>query len=1277
MSAEAPIINRFLRLRKEVLDPLQPGLTFEGLVDAFIVLYENCKDETKGKQHLVEFINKFQTTVNNYNKLRISINDFDVKRIIGRGNFADVKLAKEKSSGNVYAMKIMKKTGDRNSAFYEEERDIMARSTSSWLTKLDYAFQDDLHLYLAMEFHAGGDLLSLLDKTGHKLEEPAVRFYTAEVALGIHDLHKMGYVHRDIKPENILLDITGHVKIADFGSSARLNTAGLVTKVIPVGTPEYIAPEVLQCLQSKTGSKSHGAECDYWSLGILAYEMMFGETPFSDLDGSVINTYSNIMAHKQVEFPSNEECSGELKSLIKRLLSSAPKRIGHQNLIRHPFFGDIDWNNMRNQKPPHVPQVKRADDTSNFDVIEDEPSSIDISSLTDKKTLKHLPFIGFTFTSDKGKLKSLETKESTSLETELKTKASELENYKLRIFQLEQQIFSTTRTHETSQRDFEATEKLTYELSMAENENTQLKTNIKNLERVLEIERQERSATEHKTLQVLQDVRNKWAKKEEEKLDKLRTELKEEQDKSSELETTLSSTRRELKATKSELESVKGIKTQLKNKLKDYKQRLENVAALEEKRSEKLSILGPGLASIQDIATTLKQLEHENSKLKEVVSETTSALNESRSIEGKVDALQLIIEQRDQILAEKNAEIKIKSAEVESFAALHTADKKTIQDLESKFRSAQVDLKKLQRDIDNLHMDKSETEEVNTTVVQMRTELTEAISEIATLRDQVESGKANEQTLTKEIGKLNLVLEKKDLDKDKVVNRLKKEFQEKEEDWKNKIKELEKVFETLQAKIDDLQKKRREEVKEKGRKEVLELEEKLEKLEDLVEEKKREEDRLKEVVRKQEKENTELKGKVKDCEVVIVEIEQKKVELEKTIQEEKEAEAESTELLEKVMILEKELREVKLDLRIEKRETEKKSGIVKYYREKEDKSKEKITELETRISELEKELGDIKAEKDRLDLEVKGLERSNEKMEKMKEDLEKIKQQKLEISMEKRRLETEVSGYERRIERLEKEIQGFSEEKEKFKSIQINNDALKGLCEDLDRQVTEFESAAESLEDRVQVLEAEKRELISKVDLVQEDSRKVKIAVNEEKSVKLFTEKKLKTMEQKLEDYEKQANKEKEVYEKNLSEYKELCKKLSGALEELTGKNMKMEQTGNSLEKLKSSLEYENSQLKIELGEKTTQLHSHKESNFKLTNGIEEAIKKIEQKNQQIDEIHLKIETDSRIMSELVTRHEATIAQQTKLIDFLQQKVGELEGRKKTLADKIFGNKEN
>ena len=537
---------------------------------------------------VASFLAKFQTMVHNYNKLRVNVSDFQVKRVIGRGKFGEVKLAKERSSGAVYALKVMKKSGDSSSAFFSDERDIMAKNSSPWLTKLDYAFQDGIYLYLAMEFHCGGDLLSLMERMENNLDEDQVRFYIAEVALGIHDLHKMGFVHRDIKPENILIDRTGHVKLADFGNAARLSSSGTVSKAMPVGTPEYIAPEVLQCIQGgHCKNDSHGAECDYWSLGVLAFEMFYGNTPFTDLEGSVINTYSNIMGHedKKVSFPSDQSASAEFRDLVSGLLQSARRRLGHVKLLRHPFFSSLDWSNMLNTEPPYVPDVKSAEDDSHFDIIDDVITGPDITSLKGKKEFKNLPFVGFTYTAEKDGVKTLAKGES-CLETELKKKVGELEKIKMKNFQLEQQVLNHTRTAESSVRDFEQVEKLSTQLNIAEQDNAELKATISHMERILEMERQDRAAMEEKTLGVLADVKKKWSRAEEERMEVVRAELTEQKERAANFESKYRETQSDLKKCHAELEATISVKTQLKNKLKDYKQRLENVAAVEDKRSQ-------------------------------------------------------------------------------------------------------------------------------------------------------------------------------------------------------------------------------------------------------------------------------------------------------------------------------------------------------------------------------------------------------------------------------------------------------------------------------------------------------------------------------------------------------------------------------------------------------------------------------------------------------------------------------------------------------------------
>lgn len=188
--------------------------------------------------------------MNDLERLRVNITDFEIKCVIGRGHFGEVHLVKEKQTGDLYAMKTLKKL-ERNVVAFEEERDIMARACSVWLTSLKYAFQDEYKLFFVMEYCPGGDLLGLLYRQGGTIPESAAIFYLGEVLLALNDLHGMGYVHRDLKPDNVLLDRCGHVKLADFGSAARVNEKGIACGGFPVGTPDYVAPEVLTAHDNK------------------------------------------------------------------------------------------------------------------------------------------------------------------------------------------------------------------------------------------------------------------------------------------------------------------------------------------------------------------------------------------------------------------------------------------------------------------------------------------------------------------------------------------------------------------------------------------------------------------------------------------------------------------------------------------------------------------------------------------------------------------------------------------------------------------------------------------------------------------------------------------------------------------------------------------------------------------------------------------------------------------------------------------------------------------
>lgn len=286
-----------------------------------------------------------------------------------------------------------------DSAFFWEERHIMAHAKSEWIVQLHFAFQDQKYLYMVMDYMPGGDLVSLM--SDYEIPEKWAMFYTMEVVLALDTIHSMGFVHRDVKPDNMLLDKYGHLKLADFGTCMKMDTDGLVRSNNAVGTPDYISPEVLQ---SQGGEGVYGRECDWWSVGIFLYEMLFGETPF--YADSLVGTYSKIMDHRNsLTFPPEVEISQYARSLIQGFLTDRTQRLGRnevEEIKRHPFFINDQWtfDNLRDSAPPVVPELSGDDDTRNFDDIERDETPEENFPIPKTFAGNHLPFVGFTYNGD-------------------------------------------------------------------------------------------------------------------------------------------------------------------------------------------------------------------------------------------------------------------------------------------------------------------------------------------------------------------------------------------------------------------------------------------------------------------------------------------------------------------------------------------------------------------------------------------------------------------------------------------------------------------------------------------------------------------------------------------------------------------------------------------------------------------------------------------------------------------------------------------------------------
>uniref|UniRef100_A0A667ZTP1 Rho-associated protein kinase n=1 Tax=Myripristis murdjan TaxID=586833 RepID=A0A667ZTP1_9TELE len=433
MSAGESLEARFEKIDVMLKDP-KSEINTDCLLDGLDALvYDLDFPALRKNKSIDNFLNRYKDTINKIRDLRMKAEDYEVVKVIGRGAFGEVQLVRHKATRKVYAMKLLSKfemIKRSDSAFFWEERDIMAFANSAWVVQLFFAFQDDRYLYMVMEYMPGGDLVNLM--SNYDVPEKWARFYTAEVVLALDGIHAMGFIHRDVKPDNMLLDKAGHLKLADFGTCMKMNKDGMVRCDTAVGTPDYISPEVLK---SQGGDGYYGRECDWWSVGVFLYEMLVGDTPF--YADSLVGTYSKIMNHKNaLTFPDDSDISKDAKNLICAFLTDREVRLGRNGvdeIKRHPFFKNDQWTweNIRETAAPVVPELSSDIDTSNFDDIEEDRGEEETFPIPKAFVGNQLPFVGICVFIMYGCFFSSSSVGCVCIQ---------LENLQKRIYQLEEQL---------------------------------------------------------------------------------------------------------------------------------------------------------------------------------------------------------------------------------------------------------------------------------------------------------------------------------------------------------------------------------------------------------------------------------------------------------------------------------------------------------------------------------------------------------------------------------------------------------------------------------------------------------------------------------------------------------------------------------------------------------------------------------------------------------------------------------------------------------------------
>ncbi|XP_065549213.1 citron Rho-interacting kinase isoform X5 [Lathamus discolor] len=1237
-------------------------LSREGILDSLFVLFDECRNPALMKiKHIGNFVRKYAETIAELRELQPGVKDFEVKSVVGCGHFADVKVVREKATGDVYAMKVMSKESllaQEHMSFFEEERSILSQSTSPWIPQLQYAFQDKKSLYLVMEYQPGGDLLSLLNRYEDQLDESMVQFYLAELVLAIHSVHQMGYVHRDIKPENVLIDRTGHIKLVDFGSAAKMTANKTVNAKLPVGTPDYMAPEMLTGLNGD-GKGSYGLECDWWSLGVIAYEMIYGRSPFTE--GTSAKTFNNIMNFQRfLKFPEDVKVSSEFLDLIQSLLCGQKERLGYEGLCCHPFFNKIDWNNIRNSPPPFVPTLKSDDDTSNFD--EPEKNSRVLSSTRQLNPAgfsgEDLPFVGFSFIKALGILKSESVFSSvdspakvSSMENKLLLKSKELQDVQDKCYKMEQEM---TRLHRRVSEVEAVLSQKEVELKASETQRSLLEqdlatyiTECSSLKRSLEQARMEVSQEDDKALQLLHDIREQSRKLQEIKEQEYQAQVEEMRLMMNQLEEDLISARRrsdlyesELRESRLAAEEFKRKATECHNKLQKVKDQGKNEAGelysklekinteqqakiqeLQEKLTKAVKASSEATELLQNIRQAKERAEKELEKLQNREDSNESmkkklleAEERRHSLENQVKRLETV-ERRENRLKE---DIQTKSQQIQQMA-------EKILELEEKHREAQIAAQHLELQLKQ--KEQFYEEKLKVLENQMKKDLADKEALENMLRRHEEEAREKCKVLAEQKAMINAM--------DSKIRSLEQRIVELSE--ANKLAANSSLFTQRNMKaqeemISELRQQKFYLETQAGKLEAQnrKLEEQLEKMSHQDHTDKNRllelETRLREVSLEHEEQKLELKRQL--------------TELQLTLQE---RESQITGLQAARTALENQLREAK-------------------------------TELEETTAEAEEEIQALTAHRDEIQRKFEALRNSCTVITDLEEQLNQLSEDNAELNNQNFFLSKqldEASGANDEVVQLRSEVdhlrREITEREMQLTSQKQTMEALKTTCTMLEEQVMDLEALNDELLEKERQWEAWRNVLGDEKSQFECRVRELQRMLDTEKQSRVRADQRITESRQVVELAVKEHKAEILALQQALKEQKLKAESLSDKLNDLEKKHAMLEMNARSLQqKLETERELKQRLLE-EQAKLQQQMDLQKNHIFRLTQGLQEALDRADLLKTERSDLEYQLENIQVLYSHEKVKMEGTISQQTKLIDFLQAKMDQPAKKKKGL----------